>query len=131
MAKNVYNIRVEANEYEPLENLLDKAGYDSELLETYEGDGDDNLARGIDQIKIYLVNETKQIIGEEDNMMKNETIYVFADRERALEEARGLNKMYGKSCIFSEEGDFESVDYDECYTNDLHYFEVVSMNITK
>lgn len=131
MAKNVYNIRVEANEYEPLENLLDKAGYDSELLETYEGDGDDNLARGIDQIKIYLVNETKQIIGEEDSMMKNETIYVFADRERALEEARGLNKMYGKSCIFSEKGDFESVDYDECYTNDLHYFEVATMNITK
>lgn len=131
MAKYVYNIRVEANEYEPLENLLDKAGYDSELLETYEGDEDDEVARGIDQIKVYLVNETKQIIGEEDSMMKNETIYMFTDREQAIEEARGLNKLYGKSCIFSEEGDFEAVDYDECYTNDLHYFEVVPMNINK
>lgn len=131
MAKYVYNIRVEANEYEPLENLLDKAGYDSELLETYEGDEDDEVARGIDQIKVYLVNETKQIIGEEDSMMKNETIYVFTDREQAIEEARGLNKLYGKSCIFSEEGDFEAVDYDECYTNDLHYFEVVPMKINK
>ena len=131
MAKYVYNIRVEANEYEPLENLLDKAGYDSELLETYEGDEDDEVARGIDQIKIYLVNETKQIIGEADSMMKNETIYMFTDREQAIEEARGLNKLYGKSCIFSEEGDFEAVDYDECYTNDLHYFEVVPMNINK
>lgn len=131
MAKYVYNIRVEANEYEPLENLLDKAGYDSELLETYEGDEDDEVARGIGQIKIYLVNETKQIIGEEDSMMKNETIYVFTDKEEAIEEARGLNKLYGKSCIFSDEGDFEAVDYDECYTNDLHYFEVVPMNINK
>ena len=131
MAKHVYNVRVEANEYEPLETLLDKAGYDSELLETYEGDEDDEVARGIDQIKIYLVNETKQIIGEADSMMKNETIYMFTDREQAIEEARGLNKLYGKSCIFSEEGDFEAVDYDECYTNDLHYFEVVPMNINK
>lgn len=131
MAKYVYNIRVEANEYEPLENLLDKAGYDSELLETYEGDEDDEVARGINQIKVYLVNETKQIIGEADSMMKNETIYVFTDREQAIEEARGLNKLYGKSCIFSEEGDFEAVDYDECYTNDLHYFEVVPMKINK
>lgn len=57
MAKYVYNIRVEANEYEPLENLLDKAGYDSELLETYEGDEDDEIVRGLDciQQKVYLV----------------------------------------------------------------------------
>ena len=81
--------------------------------------------------EVYLVNETKQIIGEEDSMMKNETIYVFTDKEEATEEARGLNKLYGKSCIFSEEGDFEAVDYDECYTNDLHYFEVVTMKINK
>lgn len=81
--------------------------------------------------EVYLVNETKQIIGEEDSMMKNETIYVFTDREQATEEARKLNKLYGKSCIFSEEGDFEEVDYDECYENGLHYFEVAAMKINK
>ena len=71
MAKHVYNIRVEANEYEPIIDLLDKAGYDSELLEIYGDEEDDEIARGIDQVQLYLVNETKQIIGEEDGMMKN------------------------------------------------------------
>ena len=131
MAKYIFNVRIEANEYAPIDDLLDKAGYDVELLETYEGDEDDEIARGIDQIQLYLVNETKHIIGEEQDMMDNETIYVFTDRKRAVEEARGLNKSYGKSCIFSEEWDFEAVDYDECYTDDLHYFEVVPMRITK
>jgi len=57
MAKYIYNVRVEANEYAPLEELLDKAGYDSELLETYEGDEDDGIIRGLDNIqkKFYLV----------------------------------------------------------------------------
>ena len=43
MAKYIFNVRIEANEYPPIDDLLDKAGYDVELLETYEGDEDDGL----------------------------------------------------------------------------------------
>lgn len=62
MAKYVYNVRVEANEYEPLEELLDAAGYDSELLDTYEGDEDDGIDRGISAIKLYNQHDVKRLI---------------------------------------------------------------------
>lgn len=131
MAKYIFNVRIEANEYAPIDDLLDKAGYDVELLETYEGDEDDEIARGVDQIQLYLVNETKHIIGEEQDMMDNETVFIYSNKADATDKARELNKKVGKSCIFTDEGDFEEVDYDECYTDDLHYFEVVPMRITK
>lgn len=130
MAKYIFNVRIEANEYPPIDDLLDKAGYDVELLETYEGDEDDEIARGIDQIQLYLVNETKCVI-DDTEQRNNETVFIYSNKEDAVNKARELNKKEGSSCIFSDEWDFEEVDYDECYEDDLHYFEVVPMKITK
>jgi len=132
MAKYVYNVRVEANEYEPLETLLDKAGYDSELLETYEGDEDDGILRGLNTMYVYMVRQTQNEAGSMwDESYKNETIYVCSTEEEAQRRARELNKMYGHGCIFSEDGDFEEIDYEDTYDEGVHYYDVEAMRIDK
>lgn len=80
---------------------------------------------------IYLVRETQEYIGQEDDLKKNETVFVYTDEEDAINKARELNKKYGKACIFSDDWDFEEINYDECYTEDLHYFDVEKMKINK
>ncbi len=126
MAKYVYNVRVEANEYEPLETLLDKAGYDSELLETYEGDEDDEILRGLGALTVYMVRQTQnEPEAMLDDIYKNETIYVCSTKEEAQRRARELNKMYGHGCIFSDDGDFEEID------SGVHYYDVEAMRIDK
>lgn len=132
MAKHVYNIRVEANEYEPLETLLDKAGYDSELLETYEGDEDDGILRGLSTMYVYMVRQTQNEAGSMwDESYKNETIYICSTEEEAQRRARELNKMYGHGCIFSEDWDFEEIDYEDTYDEGVHYYDVEAMRIDK
>ena len=131
MAKHVYNVRVEANEYEPLETLLDKAGYDSELLETYEGDEDDEILRGLGALTVYMVRQTQnEPEAMLDDIYKNETIYVCSTKEEAQRRARELNKMYGHGCIFSDDGDFEEIDYEEIDSG-VHYYDVEAMRIDK
>lgn len=131
MAKHVYNVRVEANEYEPLETLLDKAGYDSELLETYEGDEDDEILRGLGALTVYMVRQTQnEPEAMLDDIYKNETIYVCSTKEEAQRRARELNKMYGHGCIFSDDGDFEEIDYEEIDSG-VHYYDVEAIRIDK
>jgi hypothetical protein len=126
MAKHVYNIRVEANEYEPLEYLLDKAGYESDLLETYDGDGEDIFARGIDAIRVYLVRQTQPSAD-----YHQQTLYVCSSKEEAQRRARELNKQYGEGCKFSEDYDFEDIDWNNYCYDDVHYYDVESMVIDR
>ena len=132
MAKHVYNVRVEANEYEPLETLLDKAGYDSELLETYEGDEDDEILRGLGALTVYMVRKTQNEAGSLwDESYKNETVYVYSTKEEAIHKARELNKLYGHGCIFSDDGDFEEIDYEDTYDEGVHYYDIEAIKIEK
>lgn len=126
MAKSVFNIRVEADEYGPLEDLLDKAGYENELLEEYEGDGQDDIVRGTEAMTLYLVKQTQP-----DENYQETTIYVCSDKEEATRRARKLNKLYGQGCIFSEDGDFEEVDYEDSYVEGVHYYEVEAIQLDK
>lgn len=132
MAKSVFNIRVEADEYGPLEDLLYKAGYENELLEEYEGDGQDDIVRGIKAIKVWLVNQTQNEAGSLwDESYKNETIYVCSTKEEAVRRARELNKEYGHGCIFTEDKDFVEIDYEDTYDEGVHYYTVECMTIDK
>lgn len=62
MAKYVYNVRVESNDYDSIEEVLEAAGYDAELLETYEGDEDDGIERGLKNIKDKQKDSTESQI---------------------------------------------------------------------
>ena len=126
MAKCVYNVRVEADEYDSLEDLLYKAGYENELLEEYEGDGQDDIVRGTKAMTIYLVKQTQP--SADYHQM---TIYVCSDEEGATNKARELNREYGEGCKFSEDFDFEEIDYDNYCYDDVHYYEVEAMQLDK
>lgn len=57
-----------------------------------------------------------------------ELIYIYDNRNDAVEAARNLNITYGNNCVFSPEGDFmEAMDEDES----SHWYEVEQMDIDK
>lgn len=64
MAKSVFMVRVNANDYGKLEELLDAAGYDSDLMEEYEGDEeyDEDVVEGLEAIRENDAAKIKQLI---------------------------------------------------------------------
>ena len=81
----------------------------------------------IEEVKqIFLVRQTQP-----DEEYYQTTIYVCSKEDEAIRRARELNKRYGCGCIFSDEGDFEEVDYDDSYVDGVHYYDVESMTINE
>lgn len=57
-----------------------------------------------------------------------ELIYLYDNRNDAVEAARNLNITYGNNCVFSPEGDFmEAMDEPES----SHWYEVEQMTVDK
>lgn len=56
---------------------------------------------------------------------------MLTDEDEAKERARELNKEYGEGCKFSEDYDFEEVDWDNYCYDDVHYYDVEEMLINK
>lgn len=151
MAKSVFLVRIEANEYAPLAEMLEKAGYDSELVEEFEGDGDDGIVRGLDALKenetgdkthvaeqnedgmitpvdyVYLVKQTQP-----SSEYYEKTIYVCTDKDEAYRRARELNKDYGNtdSCVFDLDWDFVEMRRDACFEC-THYYEVEAIRLNE
>lgn len=74
---------------------------------------------------VYLVKQTQYDIGCSDigDCYVGTTIYVCSDEQEATRRARKLNEQYGSGCIFTEDWDFDEIDYDDM-CDDLHYYEV-------
>lgn len=76
--------------------------------------------------RVYLVRQTQPSAD-----YHQQTIYVLTDEDEAKERARELNKEYGEGCKFSEDYDFEEVDWDNYCYDDVHYYDVEEMLINK
>lgn len=83
-------------------------------------------------MKVYLVRQTQNEIGAMmDDIYKNETIYVCSTKKEATRRARELNKEYGTGCVFDKNMDFVEIDYDDCFCEDIHYYDVEEMTVDK
>lgn len=78
---------------------------------------DDGLIFPIENV--YLVRQTQP---SSDYYQK--TIYACTEKEDAIDRARELNKQYGKGCIFTEDYDFNGVDWEHIAEDCYHYYDV-------